>query len=82
MKQNGAILYQLNLHVGYYRILRKKKVTVQDELKIAMCFCIFTLLVRQNNALNKANLFTAYVLIFKTILKCTFLHDSKFCVVK
>ena len=24
MKHNGAILYQLYLHVGYYRILRKK----------------------------------------------------------
>ena len=24
MQHNGAILYQLNLHVGYYRILRKK----------------------------------------------------------
>ena len=25
MKQNGAILYQLYLDVGYYRILRKSK---------------------------------------------------------
>ena len=25
MKHNGAILYQLYLHVGYYRILRKSK---------------------------------------------------------
>ena len=24
MQHNGAILYQLYLHVGYYRILRKK----------------------------------------------------------
>ena len=24
MKNNGAILYQLYLHVGFYRILRKK----------------------------------------------------------
>ena len=26
--------------------------------------------------------FTAYVLIFKAILKCPFLRDNKFCVVK
>ena len=25
MKHNGAILYQLYLHVGFYRILRKSK---------------------------------------------------------
>ena len=57
MKHNGAILYQLYLHLGYYRILRKKKVTVQDVFNIAMCFCISTLLIPQNNALNKANRF-------------------------
>ena len=57
MKHNGAILYQLYLHVGYYLILSKKLVTVQDVLNIAMCFCISTLLFLQNNALNKANLF-------------------------
>ena len=57
MKHNGAILYQLYLHENYYRKLRKKLVTVRDVLYIAMCFCISTLPVRQNNALNKANLF-------------------------
>ena len=59
MKHNGAILYQLYLHVCYYRILRKKLVSVRDVLNIAMCFCISTVLDRQNKALNKANIFTA-----------------------
>ena len=54
MKHNGAILYQLYLHVGYNRILRKKLVTVQDVLNIAMRFCTSTLLFRQSNALNKS----------------------------
>ena len=57
MKHIGAILYQLYLRVGYNRILRKKLVTVRDVLNIEMCFCISTLPVSQNNALNKANLF-------------------------
>ena len=56
-EQNGTILYQLYLHVGYYCILRKKLVTVQDVLNIELCFCTSTLLVRQNNALHKANPF-------------------------
>ena len=57
MKHNGAIRYQLYLHVGYYRTLRKKFVAVRDVLYIVICFCISTLPVRQNNALNKANVF-------------------------
>ena len=57
MKLNGAILYQLYLHVGYYHILRKKLVTILDVLNVAMCFCISILPVRQNNALNKGNPF-------------------------
>ena len=57
MKHNGAILYQLYLHVGYYHILRKKVSNRSEVHNIAMCFCISPLLVRQNNALNKANLF-------------------------
>ena len=57
MKHYGAILYQLYLHLGYYRTLRKKFATDGDVLYIAMCFCISTLPDRQNNALNKANLF-------------------------
>ena len=57
MKHNGAILYQLYLHIGYNRTLRKRLVTVRDVLYIAMCFCISTLPVRQINALNKANIF-------------------------
>ena len=47
MKHNDAILFQLYLHVGYHRILRKKLITVQDVLNIVMCFCISTLLVHQ-----------------------------------
>ena len=56
MEHNGAILYQLYLHLGDYRILRKKLVTIWDVLNIVMCFCISTLPVRQNNALNEAHL--------------------------
>ena len=78
MKHNDAIINQFYLHVGYFRILRKQLVTVRDVLNIVMCFCISTLPVRQNNALNN----TAYVLIFKAILKCPFLRDNTFCVVK
>ena len=59
MKHNGAILYQLYLHVGYYRKLRKKvcnrsRCTLHCDV---FFFCVCTLPVRQNNALNKANLF-------------------------
>ena len=57
MEHKDAILYQFYLHLGDYRILRKKLVTVWDVLNIAMCFCISTLPVCQNNALNKATLF-------------------------
>ena len=57
MKHTGAILYQLYLHVDYYCILSKKLVTVRNVLYIAMCFCISTFQVSQNNALNKANQF-------------------------
>ena len=70
MKHNGAIVYQLYLHVGYYRKLRKKLVTVQDELNIAM---YSTLLVRQNNALNKATLFYSICVHIQGHLKVSIL---------
>ena len=41
-----------------------------------MCFCISTILVRQNNALIKAILFYS---LFKAILKCPFLRENNFC---
>ena len=60
----------------------EKIVSFRDVLNIATCICISTVLVRQNNVLNKTNILTAYVLIFKAIFKCPFLRDNKFCVVK
>ena len=82
MKHNGAILCQLYLHVGYYRILRKKLVTVWYVLYIAMRFCISILPVRKTMHWIKQIYFTAYVLKFKAILKCPSLRDNKSYVVK
>ena len=73
MKHKGAIQYQLFFHAGYYRTLRKKFVTVLDVLYSAMCFCISTLPVRQNNALNKANLFYSLCAHFQGHLKVSIL---------
>ena len=73
MKHNGAIRYQLYLHIGYYRILGKQWVTVQDVLNIAICFCIATLLVCQNYALNKPNLFYSLCAHIQGYLKVSIL---------
>ena len=73
MEHNGVILNQLYLHLGDYRILRKKLITNWDVLNIVMCFCISTLPVRQNNALNKANLFYSLCANIQGHLKVSFL---------
>ena len=73
MKHNGAILYQLYLHVGYYLILRKKLVTVQGVFNIAISFCISFLLVRKKNALNKANRFYSLCAYIQGHLKVSIL---------